>query len=63
MALKSVPIQQQHYHLPEKTRLALIRETSSKPGASIPRRRLAVVHRQRQRFVQLNGNDGLAITD
>lgn len=58
MATKSVTKRGKHYHLDETTRLALIREASVNPSASIPPHLLAVVHRQRLRFIKKNGNDG-----
>lgn len=58
MAKSSVAKRQAQYHLPDEARVALIRQSSDKPDAVIPQDRLAVVHRQRRRFIQLHGHDG-----
>lgn len=58
MAEASLTKRTTQYHLPEETRLALIRGSSDKPGATISPDLLAAVHRQRRRFIQLHGHDG-----
>lgn len=45
------------YQLPEAVRQRLVQETSERPAACISPRRLAVVERQRLRFIAEYGSD------
>lgn len=58
----SIISQAQKYRLPEAQRLAIIAANSSRPGATVSPKKMAVVHRQRQRFIALNGDDGFGRT-
>lgn len=58
----SIISQAQKYRLLEAQRLAIIAASSSRPDATISEKRMAVVHRQRQRFISLNGDDGFGRT-
>jgi len=58
----SIISQVQEYRLPETQRLAIIRGSSLHPDATIPKKRLAVVRQQRQRFIAMHGEDGFGRT-
>lgn len=60
MAANSVAIpktETHKYQLPEAVRQRLVQESSDRPTACISPRRLAVVERQRLRFIAHNGSD------
>lgn len=47
-----------NYRLPESVRQWLVQESSLRPTACIAPKRLAVVERQRLRFIAAHGSDG-----
>jgi hypothetical protein len=61
MAANSVAIPKtkvHEYQLPEAVRQRLWQESTDRPTACISPKRLAVVERQRQRFIAQYGSDG-----